>query len=191
MRRTSMLVVGLTVLAVAVLAAGCGGGSKSAATTEAVTTEAATTEAATTEEVTTEAATTEEATTEAETTEAATTTTSGFAGLSGGKCRDLAESSQKLSAAFTGAASGDALKKQAELLQDFAKKVPSEIRADFQVLADYVSTFAGLAAGLKAGQTPDPQTLAKLQKAATEIDQAKLTQASQNVAAWVQKNCAS
>ena len=183
MRRTSMLVFGLLVLVLALVTAGCGGGSKSAAT-EAATTEAATTQAATTEAATTEAATTAEATTEA-----ATTTTSGLSGFSAGKCRDLAESGQKLSAAFSGGTSGQSLKKYSELLKEFAKKVPSEIRGDFQVLADYVSKIADATGNLKAGQTPDPQVLAKLQKLATQIDQAKLTQASQHITAWVQKNC--
>ena len=184
MRRTSMLVVALLVLALAIVAAGCGGGGSKSAATEAATTEAATTEAATTEAATTEATTTEQATTQA-----ATTTTSGLSGFSAGKCRDLAESGQKLSAAFSGGTSGQSLKKYSELLQEFAKKVPSDIRGDFKVLADYVSKIADVTGSLKAGQTPDPQVLAKLQKLATQIDQAKLTQASQNITAWVQKNC--
>jgi ABC-type glycerol-3-phosphate transport system substrate-binding protein len=177
MRRMSMLALALAALVLAVAAAGCGGGSRSAATTEAVTTEAATTEAATTEAMTTEPATTE----------AATTTTS-RPGFSAGKCRDLAESSQKLSAAFN-ATNGTDLKKEAALLQDFVKKVPAEIQADFQVLADYVSKVADVTGNLKAGERPDAQTLAKLQKLATEVNQAKLTQASKHVTAWVQKNC--
>jgi hypothetical protein len=184
MRRTSMLVVALLVLALAIVAAGCGGGGSKSAATEAATTEAATTQAATTEAATTEATTTEQATTQA-----ATTTTSGLSGFSAGKCRDLAESGQKLSAAFSGGTSGQSLKKYSELLQEFAKKVPSDIRGDFKVLADYVSKIADVTGSLKAGQTPDPQVLAKLQKLATQIDQAKLTQASQNITAWVQKNC--
>jgi uncharacterized protein YceK len=184
MRRTSMLVVAMLVLALAIVTAGCGGGGSKSAATEAATTEAATTQAATTEAATTEATTTEQATTQA-----ATTTTSGLSGFSAGKCRDLAESGQKLSAAFSGGTSGQSLKKYSELLQEFAKKVPSDIRGDFKVLADYVSKIADVTGSLKAGQTPDPQVLAKLQKLATQIDQAKLTQASQNITAWVQKNC--
>ncbi len=194
MRRMSMLALAAFALAVALVAAGCGGSSdNSAATTEAATTEAATTEAAMTEATTTEAAMTEATTTEAAMTEATTTkaSSSALSGLSAGKCRDLAESGQKLSAAFSGSANGADLKKQAALMQEFVKKVPSEIRADFQVLADYVSKFADVAGNLKPGKTPDPQTLAKIQQAVTSIDQTKLTQASQHVSAWVQKNCTS
>jgi hypothetical protein len=189
MRRTSMFALALFVLVLTLVTAGCGGGGSKSAATEA-TSETATTEvAATTEAATTEAATTEAATTEETTTVAATTTTANLSGFSGGKCRDLAESSQKLSQAFSGGTSGQSLKKYAELLQDFAKKVPSDVRADFKVLADYVSKIAEVAGNVKVGQTPDPQTLAKLQQIATSINQSKLTKASQHISAWVQKNC--
>ncbi len=188
MRRTSKLALGLiTLAALAALAAGCGGSSKSSATT------AATTEAAMTEATTTEAAMTHETTTEAATTEATTTkatTTTGLSGLAAsGKCRDLLNLSQKFSSALTGAANGGNLKKQADLLQSFAKQVPSEIRDDFKVIADYFSKVADAVGNIKPGQTPDADTLAKLQKLSTEIDQAKLTQASQHLQAWGQKNC--
>ena len=42
---------------------------------------------------------------------------------------------------------------------------------------------------LTSGQTPDPDTLAKLQKVQGEIDQAELTKANTNITAWVKKNC--
>ena len=174
MHRKSMLVVGLTLLAVLMLvAAGCGGGGKknAAATT---TTEATTTEAVTT--------------TEATTTEA--TTTAKIAGIASTKeCQDLANLGQKFSSAFTGAANGQDLKKEAQLFKEFADKAPSDVRADFQVIADYFSKIADVAGNLKTGQTPDAATIAKLQKLSTEIDQTKITQASQNITAWATKNC--
>jgi hypothetical protein len=52
-----------------------------------------------------------------------------------------------------------------------------------------MSKVADVAGNLKPGQTPDPATLQKLQKLATSIDTQKLTQASQNITAWVAKNC--
>jgi hypothetical protein len=144
-----------------------------------------TTEVATT----TEATTTEAATTEATTTEA-TTTTSAISGLASSKnCRDLAGLSQKFSNAFSGAANGKDLKKQAQLLKEFADRTPSDIRPDFRVVADYFSKIADAAGSLKVGQTPDAATIAKLQKLSTEVDQTKLTQASQHISAWVTKNC--
>ena len=183
MRRKSVLVLCLALVGVfALVAAGCGGGGKKSAatTTEAVTTEAATTEATTTEAATsTEAATTE-----------ATSTSNNLSGLASAKdCQDLKNLSQRFSAAFSGGAKGGDIKKQAALFQEFADKAPSDIRADFQVIAKYFSKVAEVAGGLKAGTTPDAATIAKLQKLQTEVDQTKLTQAGQHITAWAQKNC--
>jgi hypothetical protein len=185
MRLKSIGVLVVTMVGgLALVAAGCGGdGNKSAETTTA-TTAPATTEAATTEAATTEAATTEAATTEA------TTTSSSLSGLASAKnCRDLASLSQKFSTAFSGSANGADVKRQAALFEEFADKAPTDIRADFKVIADYFSKIADVVGSLKAGTTPDPATVAKLQKLSTEVDQAKLTQASQHITDWVQKNC--
>lgn len=183
MRRMSILALGSTLLAaLALVAAGCGGGGKKSAaptTTEAVTTAPATTEAATTQAATTQAATTQ-----------ATTTAPNLSGIaSAANCKQLADLSTKFSSAFTGSASSQDLKKEAQLLQEFAAKTPSDIRPDFQVVANAFSKIVDAVGNIKPGTTPDPATLAKLQKLSTEIDQAKLTAASQRIAAWVQKNC--
>lgn len=184
MRSTRLTALCLALLAAMMLvAAGCGSSSKNSAATEAATTEAATTEAATTEEATTEATTTEAATT-------AATTTSALGGLvTSGKCKDLQNLGQKYSAALSGGGAGSDLKKTAQVVQEFADEAPSEIKADFQVVADYMSKIADAAGNLKPGQTPDAATLQKLQKLSTSIDTQKLTQASQNITAWVSKNC--
>jgi hypothetical protein len=184
MRHTSTPVLGLTMLAaVAFLAAGCGGGgSKEAAPT---TTEA--TVPATSEEVTPEPATTQAVTTEAK---PQGTTTTSLAGIASAKnCQELATLGQKFSQAFTGAANAQDLKKEAQLLKEFADRTPSDIRPDFEVLADYMKKIADAAGGLKPGSTPDAATIAKLQKLSAEIDQKKLTATSTHIQAWVQKNC--
>jgi hypothetical protein len=180
MRSTRITALCLALLAALMMvAAGCGSSSKnSAATTEAATTEAATTEAATTEEATTAAATTE------------ATTTSALGGLvASGKCKDLANLSQKYSQALGGANGGQDLKKTAQALEEFANDAPSDIKGDFKVVADYMTKIADVVGNVKPGQTPDPATLAKLQKLSTSIDTQKLTQASQNITNWVTKNC--
>ena len=181
MRRTSTLALGLTLLAaLAFLAAGCGGGSEKAAAT---TTEA-------TVPATTEAATTEATTAAPPTTTYPTTTTSNLGGIASAKnCRELASLGQKFSSAFSGAANAQDLKKEAQLLKEFADRTPSDIRPDFEALADYMTKIADAAGGLKPGTTPDAATIAKLQKLATEVDQKKLTAASTHISAWVQKNC--
>jgi hypothetical protein len=161
------------------VAAGCGSSSKNSA---------ATTEAATTEEATTEEATTEEATTEAATTEA--TTTSALGGLvASGKCKDLQNLGQKYSEALSGSGAGTDLKKTAQVIKEFADEAPSEIKSDFQVVADYMSKIADVAGDLKPGQTPSATQLQKLQQLSTSIDTQKLTTASQHITAWVAKNC--
>jgi hypothetical protein len=185
MRGTRITALCLVLLAALMLvAAGCGSSSKNSA----ATTEAATTEAATTEEATTEEATTEEATTEAATTEA--TTTSALGGLvASGKCKDLQNLGQKYSEALSGSGAGTDLKKTAQVIKEFADEAPSEIKSDFQVVADYMSKIADVAGDLKPGQTPSATQLQKLQQLSTSIDTQKLTTASQHITAWVAKNC--
>ena len=170
MRQRSIHVLGPIALVVLVaVAAGCGGGSKNtAATTAAATTAAATTAPATTK---------------------AAATTPDLSGLaSAANCKQLADLGTKFSQAMGGTDAQDT-KKVAQLLQDFAAKTPSEIRPDFQVVADAYSKIADAVGNLKAGSVPDASTLAKLTKLATEIDSAKLTKASENISAWAQKNC--
>lgn len=181
MRSTRITALSLALLAALMLvAAGCGSSSKnSAATTEAATTEATTTEATTTEESTT---------TEAATTEA--TTTSALGGLvASGKCKDLANLEQKYSQALSGQGGGQDLKTTVQVVQEFADDAPSEIKSDFQTFADYLKKIYDAIGNVKPGQTPDAATLQKLQKLGTSIDTQKLTKASQNITAWVTKNC--
>lgn len=178
MRRALLLLIPLAAIGFAL--AGCGGSKESAATT----TRAAgfsTVEATTTQPVTTQA------TTPKTTSNPTTTPTSTVA--SAKNCKGLADLGQKFSSAFTGAANAQDLKKEAQLLKEFADKTPADIRPDFQLLAQYMTKVADAIGGLKLGGTPNAATLAKLQKLATEIDQAKLTAASAHISAWVRKNC--
>ena len=189
MRRKTMLALGLSLLAmVVIVAAGCGGGSNNtAATTEAATTEATTAEATTTEAATTEAATTTEAaaTTEAATTEATATASSDLSGLaSSGNCKDLADLGQKFSSALSGAASSQDIKKEADLLKAFAAKTPQDVRADFEVYADFIGKVADAYKGITPGQTPSAAQIAALQKLYDRDRPAKLTRIVEHVATW-------
>ena len=178
MRRALLLLIPLAAIGFAL--AGCGGSKESASTT----TRAAgfsTVEATTTEPVTTQA------TTPKTTSNPTTTPTSTVA--SAKNCKGLADLGQKFSSAFTGASNAQDLKKEAQLLKEFADKTPADIRPDFQAVAQYLTKIADTLGGLKPGSTPDAATLAKLQKVATQINQAKLTAASAHITAWVQKNC--
>lgn len=158
----------LVLLAGLLVLAGCGGGGKKSAAT--TTTAAKTTTAA-----------------------AAAKTTTAAAALSGvasaANCRELGDLGTRFSAALTGASQKADVKKVAELLREFAAKTPKEIRPDFKLLADDYGKLADALGSFKAGSAPDPQALARLQQVSSEIDTTKLSQASQRIAGWLQKNC--
>ena len=67
---------------------------------------------------------------------------------------------------------------------------PDEIRDDLQVLDDAFLKYVDAVAGLDPGNL-DREALEKLQKPKpwNEIDQQKIRQAAQNIAAWARENC--
>jgi hypothetical protein len=83
------------------------------------------------------------------------------------------------------------LNKEAQLLHDYANAAPSDVRADFQTLADAFDTYvhALLKAGIKPGQVPTQAQIAKIQAAAKEFSSSKLRTAERHLAAWAQANC--
>lgn len=107
----------------------------------------------------------------------------------GGECAEFAGLGAKLQSAF-GSGSGD-IESVSEVFDELAERVPEEIREDYQVLADNFKEFAEALEGvdLSSGETPDAETLAKLQEAATSMDQPEVQQASENIEAWVTANC--
>jgi hypothetical protein len=187
MKTKVMLPALLAALGLAV--AGCGGGGSGSGTTQAAaTTAAATTVApATTEAATTAAATTAAATTAPAKTTPAKTTPNNFA--TAGNCRQFSEIASKLSAAFTG--QGGDIGKVATFFNQLADKAPSEIKADFRVIANAYEKIAAALKGvdLKSGKAPDPAALAKLQQLGAQLNNTKLAAAGQHIAAWATKNC--
>jgi hypothetical protein len=173
------LLVGAALAAIVLVAAGCGGddGTAGGETLAAETTAAGDTSADT-------GATTE---TEAE-------TGAGGAGASGAcqKLVDLAEAYGKaLAAAGSGGDSGD-IAESAEVFQRFADEVPEEVRDDFQVMADAFSRYAEVLADvdLSSGETPDADTIAKLQTLFTGDEAEEVQAASDRISAWSNENCA-
>ena len=168
----------LTLAAVVILAAGCGGGGHKSATTN--------TQAA--------AAKAQAAAAKAAAAAAAAKANTTAAGLSGlattANCRQLANLSAEFSTALQGTNSKD-VKKTAAILKQFADKTPSEIRPDFETVANDYAKIAEALQGvnLKAGSVPNPAAILKLQKLATSIDTAALAKASTNIGTWAQKNC--
>jgi hypothetical protein len=181
MRRRPIQILTIVLsLALVLSVAGCG--KKKNAATTTTTAAAATTAAATSTEAATTAA--------AATTEPTTTAASGLGALaSSGNCQELLGLGQALSSAFSGADSTD-IKKQAELMKEFADKAPSDIKGDLEVFADFFSKVADLYPnGYKPGTTPDAATLAKLAQLSSSIDSAKLTAAAQHISTWAGANC--
>ncbi len=193
----------MAVLVAAVLvAAGCGGSSSTtAAGTTAATTEAATTDTTSTDTTSTDTTSTD--TTSTDTTSTDTTSTdSGLsdagaaaAGLSAG-CKKVADLSVEFSKALTAAGAngtnGQAdLQATADAYKSFASQAPEEIRGAFQTVAEAFAQYADALKGvdLSSGKAPDAATIAKLAKAAKELDNAKLTEASKTISDWVRTNC--
>jgi hypothetical protein len=138
------------------------------------------------------AATTAPAPAPATTTEGHTSTNAAVPDFaSAGNCKELAEIGQKLSAAMTANGGKIDTQQTAKFFEEFADKTPKEIRSDFQVIAAAYTKIAKALEGvdLTSGKTPDPQAIAKLQKIASEIDQASVTKAEAHISSWVQTNC--
>jgi hypothetical protein len=167
-------------------AAGCGGDDESASGDTAIT-ETTTTEETETEDTDTETTETTE-TEDTDTTETETEAAPDFA--TSENCQEFAQIGTKISQAFTGTGTQD-FQQVADSFDEFVSAAPAEIKDDFQVIADAYDKIADALQGvdLSAGETPDPQALAKLTQVSQELDQAKLTQASTNISKWAQENC--
>jgi hypothetical protein len=157
----------LLVVSLALVAAGCGGGSdESAASTETTTTEATTAETTTSE---------------------STGTTDLSGALNNKDCLALAGIGATFAQAVTGATDEQA----AEQLQQLVEKVPDEIKADVQTLAAWFAEYTAKLQdiGIKAGQTPSADQLQQLQAAIAGSNQQELQAASQRLQAWSTENC--
>jgi ABC-type glycerol-3-phosphate transport system substrate-binding protein len=170
MRRLSILV-----LALALVAAGCGGGDDDSSVSDTTTVEETTTEE-TTEETTDDG-----------------TATSGDFDFADEDCRGLVAAFLGVSQAFAAAAGGsDAeLQEQAEAFSEFADDVPEEIRADVQTLADAYGQYIDVLqdAGLQPGELPTAEQAQQLQNALQAVGTADVTAASERLGTWTTENC--
>jgi ABC-type glycerol-3-phosphate transport system substrate-binding protein len=163
------------VVALSVVAVGCGGSDEAASGDTTVT------------ETTTDETTTEETTTDE-------TTTDGTPDLSGvfadEDCLALVAAAASFSQAFTGTS---ATSDETNAFEELAAKVPDEIRADVQVLAEAYAKYAAEIndIGIEAGQTPSAEQLQQLQAALASFDQQGVSEASQRLSTWAQTNCPS
>ncbi len=163
----------ILVVALALVAAGCGGSDNESAASDETTIEETTTS-------------TDESSTE-ESTDGETGDTD-LSGILGDEdCLALVGVGASIAQAFAGAVdSGD----QADL-EELASKVPDEIRADVETLAQSLAAYSAKLEdiGISTGATPSAQQLQQLQVALASLDQAELTEASQRLDAWSKENC--
>ena len=176
------MVTAVTVAALLLVAAGCGGDSTSSAG-DTTATESTDTSASTDTGTDTSGGT--------DTGSSTGTTDDGDPSIEG--CEELTDLSLKFSQAMGAAASGGAtdLEATAKAYEEFADDVPEEIRDAFQTVAAAFVTYADALEGidLSSGETPDPDTLAKLAEAAKDLDNTELTAASAEIEAWARENC--
>jgi len=162
----------ILVLALALVAAGCGGSDDESSASDETTIE----ETTTTDDTTTDDTTTDES------------TDTDLSGVLGDEdCLALAGVGASIAQAFSGAVdSAD----EADL-EELASKVPEEIRADVETLAQALATYSEEIQdiGIEAGATPSAEQLQELQTAIASLDQEELTAASQRLEAWSQENC--
>jgi hypothetical protein len=156
----------LLLLALALAAAGCGGGGNKSTTAEAA-------ESSSSSGTTTEGG---------ESTTAAGTTTTPKS------CKELTTLANRVSAAFSNTNPKN-IEKNAKLLKHFADQTPQEIRPDFELIASDVEKIAASLHGVKNPNSPTPSERQRIQKAASSIDQAKLSAAIRHITSWSQKNC--
>ena len=168
MRWLALLVVSLALVAV-----GCGGSdNESAGSDETAIAETTTTE------------TTSEDTTTEETTDT-DVDVSGI--LNDEDCLRLAGIGATFAQALTGASDEEAT----QAFQKLVDEVPEEIKADVQVLADWLADYSAKLQdiGLTAGQVPTAEQLAQLQTALADTNQDEVTAASQRLETWANDNC--
>ena len=170
MRWLSILVVAL-----ALVAAGCGGGDDDSSASGDTTVE----------ETTTTDTTTDETTTEDDGTGA-----TGDSDFADEDCQALLGVGATIAAAFSGTGGTDA---NTDDLEALASKVPDEIQADVETLAQAYSAYAAKLQdiGIEPGATPTADQVQQLQAAIASLDQEELTAASQRIQTWAQANCQS
>ena len=163
----------LLVMALVLVAAGCGGGDD---------------ESAGSDETAIEETTTTETTSEDTTSEETTDTDVDVSGiLNDEDCLKLAGIGATFAQAITGATDEEAT----EAFQNLVEEVPDEIKADVQTLADWFADYTAKLQdiGISSGSTPTPDQLQQLQAALADTNQEELTAASERLQAWANENC--
>jgi hypothetical protein len=108
-------------------------------------------------------------------------------------CAQLEALSRKLTQALqtTSGSTEEKLTAEVKLFHDYANSAPTEVRGDFQTLADALDTYvhALLKAGIKPGKVPTQAQIAQIQAAAKVFSSQKLQAAERHLASWATRSC--
>ena len=167
----------ILVLALALVAAGCGGDDESSAS----------------DDTTIEETLTDETTDETTTDDGDSTDADADFDFADEDCQSLVAAYLGVSQAFAAAAGAtdDELQEQAEAFSEFADDVPEEIRADVQTLADAYGQYIAVLqdAGLEPGEIPSAEQAQELSEALESVGTADVTAASERLSTWTTENC--
>jgi len=126
---------------------------------------------------------------------ASSTTTaksSGGNGSDASACADLFNKSEELAVEMDALDTGEmsaGVSSMVKSLESFSTSVPSEIREDWKTIVATIKTYSEAIAGIDFNKLADPDTVAKLDKAGSVMDDTKFEKASENLDQWTQKNC--
>ena len=167
----------ILVVALALVAAGCGGSDDESAASDETTIE----ETTTTDETTTE-----------ESTDTSGTDTDAF-NFASEDCQSLVKAYVGLSAAIAAASGGQDVSGDIEKFSKYVDEVPEEIRGDVQTIAAAYSTFADELKdiGYTPGEVPTADQLQKLQDASGSLGTSEVQAAGEHLSTWTTENCKS
>lgn len=131
-----------------------------------------------------------------ESSSATTAKSSGGSGGDASNCLDLFNKSEELSSKMEAAMSNSSgtasdMNAMVSSLESFTSSVPSAIRDDWKTIVAGIKSYADALKGVDMNNLMDPATQDKLMKAAASMEDAKFQKASDNLDAWVAKNCPS
>ncbi len=167
----------ILVLALALVAAGCGGSDDDSAASDDTAVEETTTTETTTDDTTTD--------------DGSTDTDADF-NFADEDCRSLVAAFVAVGSALSsGGAGSDDLAEQTEAFAALADDVPEDIRADVETLAAAYGQYAEVIqdAGIEPGEIPTAEQAQELAAALESVGTADVSAASERLNAWTTENC--
>jgi len=166
------------VVVVALGVAGCGGSDESSGDTETTLTDTVATDDTTSDETTTDEATTEDD----------GTGETDLSAFTSEDCLAFLGAAAAIGQAFSGA-TGDL--DQSEFFEEYADRVPEDIKADLQTMADTGAAASNAYSDLNGapGETPSAEQMAQYTAALEAIDQEEYQAAATRVGAWTEEVC--